>query len=88
MGAIQKIAALSVQRTEQRRCAAQSGPDTMPVLDVLAVSLVPKFRPSDELEAAWMPDTDPKGFVELVRTHFTAKDMVRLFEFNLNISFD
>ena len=88
MGAIQKFAALSVQRTQQRRCAAQRGPDTMPVLDGLAVSLVPAGRPNDELERAWMPDTDPKGFVELVRSHFMAKVMVRLFKFNLNISFD
>ena len=58
----------------------------MPALDMLAVSLVPERRPNDVLTTAWMPDTDSKDFVELVRSHFKAKDIVYLFRDKFSIS--
>lgn len=48
----------------------------MPALDMLAVSLVPEGRSNEVFETAWMPDTDPKDFVELARNHFKAKDIM------------
>ena len=60
----------------------------MPVLEMLAVLLVPEGRPQDVFETAWIPDTDPKDFFELVRSHFKAKDLVYLFKDKFSIPFN
>ena len=49
---------------------------------------MPEGRPNDVFETAWIPDTDPKDFVELVRSHFKAKDLVYLFKDKFSFAFN
>ena len=59
----------------------------MPALEMLAVLLVPEGRPNDVFETAWTSETDPKEFVDLVRSHFKAKDLIYLLKDKFSIPF-
>ncbi|KAL3162765.1 hypothetical protein ABBQ38_008583 [Trebouxia sp. C0009 RCD-2024] len=59
----------------------------MPALEMLAVLLMPEGRPNDVFETAWTSETDQKEFVDLVRSHFKAKDLLYVFKGKLSIPF-